>query len=170
MDLRDDGASTRSERAGQLIHELESAAPSTIQFQVLPFDTSLHEAGYNLPTGTERGTDLAAIIMALGNQPKLADADGVIVVTDGGDETVELAGVPTQPLGIVGVGASPDTWNDIGIGDVTVPASVEENSQFDLEADLYARPRTPPPLDSLKVTLEEEHDKNWTPVQSQTVD
>ncbi|MCE0498593.1 MAG: hypothetical protein LV481_11665 [Methylacidiphilales bacterium] len=170
MDLRDDGSSTRSERAGRLIHELESAAPSTIQFQVLPFDTVLHEPGYNPPSGIERGTDLAAVLMALGNQPKLADADGVIVVTDGGDETVEPAGVPSQPLGIVGVGASPDTWNDIGIGDVTAPASVEENSQFDLEADLYARPRTPPPLDSLKVTLEENHDKNWTPVQSQTID
>jgi uncharacterized membrane protein len=167
--LRDDGSSTRSERAERVIRELESAAPTTIRFEVLPFDTALHESGYSPKAGTERGTDLAAIFMALGNQPKLADADGVIVVTDGGDETVELASVAAQPLGIVGVGASPDGWNDIGIGNVTAPASVEENSRFDLEADLYARPGTHAGLDSLKVTLEEGRDKNWTPVQSQTV-
>ncbi len=169
MDLRDDGSSTRGERAGRLIRELESAAPPAIQFQVLPFDTTLHEADYSPKAGTGRGTDLAAIFLALGNQPKLADADGVIVVTDGGDETIELGNVATPPLGIVGVGASPDGWNDIGIGNVTVPASVEENSQFDLEADLYARPETHAALDALKVTLEEGRDKNWATVQTQTV-
>jgi uncharacterized membrane protein len=169
MDLRDDGSSTRSERAGRLIHELQSSAPSSIQFQVLPFDTTLHEAGYHPPSGMERGTDLAAMFTALENQPRLADADGIIVVTDGGDETVEPAGVTERPFGIVGVGASPDSWNDIGIGNVTAPSSVEENSQFDLEADLYARPETHTGLDSLKVTLEEAHDKNWTAVQTQTI-
>ena len=135
----------------------------------MPFDTTLHEAGYSPKSGTDRGTDLAAIFMALGNDPKLADADQVVLVTDGGDETVELANAPMQPLGIVGVGSSSDAWNDIGIGNVTAPASVEENGQFDLEADLYARAGTHTGRDSLKVTLEEGTDKSWTPVQSQTV-
>ncbi len=170
MDLRDDGTSTRGERATRLIAELESSAPASIQFRVLPFDTSLHEPSYVPKNGTDRGTDLAAMLMALSNDSKLADADGAIVVTDGGDETIELAHSPTLPLAIVGVGASPEGWNDIGIGSVTAPASLEENSQFDLEADLYARPGTHSDLSALKVTLEEGHDKTWTPVQTQTVD
>jgi len=170
MDLRDDGSSTRSERAADLIRQLEAEAPSSIRFEVLPFDATLHKPGFIPKTGADRGTDLAAMFLALGSQANLADADGAIVVTDGGDETVELANVPSLPLAIVGVGASPDSWNDIGIGTVMAPASVEEKSQFDLEADLYARAGTHDNLSALKVSLDEGHDKKWTEVQSQTVD
>jgi uncharacterized membrane protein len=170
MDLRDDGSSTRSERASRVIQQLESGAPQYIHFEVLPFDTTLHEENYVPKSGVERGTDLAAMFQALGTQANLADADGAIVLTDGGDETVDLANVPSIPLAIIGVGASPDSWNDIGIGAVTAPASVEEKSQFDLEADLYARPGTHENLSALKVSLDEGHDNNWAEVQSQTVD
>ncbi|HEV3271582.1 MAG TPA: hypothetical protein VGZ93_05315 [Candidatus Methylacidiphilales bacterium] len=170
MDLRDDGSSTRGERAARLIRQLEADAPPSIRFEVLPFDTALHEQGFVPKSGADRGTDLPAIFMALANQANLADADGAIVVTDGGDEMVELSAVPSLPLAIVGVGASPDSWNDIGIGTVTAPASVEEKSRFDLEADLYARPGTHENLAALKVSLDEGRDNNWTEVQSQTVD
>ena len=170
MDLRDDGSSTRAERAGALIARLESSAPSSIHFDVLPFDTSLHEAGYAAKSGADRGTDLGSVFYALASNPKLADADGVILVTDGGDETVDLASYPSMPLAVVGVGAPPDGWNDIGIGAITAPATVEEKSQFDLEADLYARGGTHANLSATKVSLEEGHDKTWTEVQSQTVD
>ncbi len=170
MDLRDDGSSTRSERANRLTRQLEDGAPPSIRFEVLPFDTAVHEAGFTPKSGAERGTDLGAMFLALSNQSNLADADGAIVVTDGGDETVELATVPSLPLAIVGVGASPDSWNDIGIGAITAPASVEEKSRFDLEADLYARPGTHENLSALKVSLDEGHDSNWTEVQSETVD
>jgi len=170
MDLRDDGSFTRSERAASLIQQLESGAPPSIHFEVLPFDITLHKADFVPKSGVDRGTDLAAVFLALGNQANLADADGAIMVTDGGDETVELANVPSLPLAIVGVGASPDSWNDIGIGAVTAPASVEEKSQFDLEADLYARAGTHENLTALKVSLEEGHDKKWTEVQSEIVD
>jgi uncharacterized membrane protein len=170
MDLRDDGSSTRSERVAGLIQEIEASAPPAIHFEVLPFDTAVHDAGYLPKSGTDRGTDLGSMFMALANQPNLADADGAILLTDGGDETVELAGAPSLPLGIVGVGASPDSWNDIGIGAVTAPASVEENSQFDLEADLYARPQTHANLGALDVALDEGHGGNWTEVQSQKID
>jgi uncharacterized membrane protein len=170
MDLHDDGSSSRAERAAALIHHLESTAPASIHFEVLPFDTTLHDAGYQPKDKAERGTDLAAAFSALGNQANLADADGAIVVTDGGDETVELTTLPKQPLAIIGVGGSPDSWNDIGIGTVTAPASVEEKSQFDLEADLIARGGTHDNLSALKVSLEQGHDKSWTEVQSQTVD
>jgi uncharacterized membrane protein len=170
MDLRDDGSNPRSARVDGIISRLESTAPSSIHFEVLPFDTSLHEAGYAPKTDAVRGTDLGAMFLALGSQPSLADADGAIVLTDGGDETVDLPDLPSVPLAIVGVGTPPDTWDDIGITSVTAPASVEEKSQFDLEADLIARGGTHDNLSALKVSLEEGHDKNWTEVQSQTVD
>jgi len=136
----------------------------------LPFDTSLHEQGYVPKNGGDRGTNLGAAFMALDSRSDLADADGVIVLTDGGDETIELSSLPSLPLAIIGVGASPDSWSDIGIGAVTVPASVEENSQFDLQADLYARPGKHGDLSSIKVSLDENHDGKWVEVQSQTVD
>jgi uncharacterized membrane protein len=170
MDLRDDGSATRSERVDRLIRQLESSAPASVRFEVLPFDTSLHDAAYTPKTGAVRGTDLGGMFLALGTQPKFADADGAILLTDGGDETVDLPDLPSLPLAIVGVGTPPDTWDDIGITSVTAPASVEEKSQFDLEADLVARGGTHDNLSALKVALEEGHDKSWTEVQSQTVD
>ena len=170
MDLRDDASFTRNERATRLIHQIEAGAPPSVHFQVLPFDTTVHEQGFVPKSNAERGTDLGAMLQALANQPSLADADGAIVLTDGGDETVELATVPALPLAIIGVGASPDSWNDIGIGTVTAPASVEEKSQFDLEGNLYARPGTHENLTALKVSLDEEHDNKWTEQQSQIVD
>jgi uncharacterized membrane protein len=170
MELLDDGSSTRSERAERLIRQLEADAPASIRFELLPFDTVVHEPGFVPKSGPDRGTDLPAMFLALENQPNLADADGAVVVTDGGDETVELANVPSLPLAIIGVGASPDSWNDIGIGTMTAPASVEEKSEFDIEADLYARRGTHQDLGALKVSLDEGRDNNWTEVQSQTVD
>ena len=170
MDLRDDGSSSRTARVDGIISRLESAAPLSIHFEILPFDTSLHEAGYTPKTDAVRGTDLGAALLTLGSQPNLADADGAILITDGGDETVDLPDLPTVPLAIVGVGTPPETWDDIGITSVTAPASVEEKSQFDLEANLIARGGTHDNLFALKVALEEGHDKNWTEVQSQTID
>jgi len=170
MDLTDDGSSTRNDRASRLLRNLEADAPGTIKFVTLPFDTSLHEQGYVPKNGGDRGTNLGAAFMALDSRSDLADADGVIVLTDGGDETIELSSLPSLPLAIIGVGASPDSWSDIGIGAVTVPASVEENSQFDLQADLYARPGKHGDLSSIKVSLDENHDGKWIEVQSQTVD
>jgi hypothetical protein len=168
MDLKDDGR--RGDRADALIRKLEAGAPASVRFELLPFDTTLHEVGYVPKPGVERGTDLASVLETLATNPKLADADGAIVVTDGGDDTVPLAQVPTVPLAIIGVGSSPDDWNDIGIGNTTAPATVEEKSDFDLQADLYARPDTPGPLNALKVSLDEEHGSKWSEVQSQTVD
>jgi uncharacterized membrane protein len=170
MDLRDDGSATRAERVEGIIHELESSAPSSIHFVEMPFDTSLHEPGYAPKSDTVRGTDLGAMFLVLGSQPNLADADGAVVITDGGDETVDLPDLPSVPLAIVGVGTPPDAWDDIGITSVTAPASVEEKSQLDLEADLVARGGTHDNLSAIKVSLDEGHDKNWAEVQSQTID
>jgi uncharacterized membrane protein len=168
MDLKDDGV--RSDRANRLIETLKSGAPASVKFITLPFDTALHEEGYVPGTNVERGTDLAEVLESLATNPKLADADGAIVVTDGGDETVPVAQMPTIPLALIGVGSNPDNWNDIGVGNVTAPSTVEDKAQFDLQADLYARPATPGPLNALKVSLDENHDGKWDEIQTQTVD
>ncbi len=172
MDLRDEGSTARRERAGRVIEQLSAAAPGHVQLQVLPFDTSVHESGYKPKGDAVRGTDLAAVVMALNEQGTLAGADGVVVITDGGDETAEIPTVPTIPLAVVGVGTSPETWNDLGFGSVTAPASIEEGSEFDLEAEVYARPgtltRSREALAALKVSLEEWRDKKWVEVDSRT--
>lgn len=173
MDLRDDGSSPRHARAEKLISNLASSMPGQVKFQILPFDTSIHESGYQPKAGTVRGTDLAAVIMALNDQGGLAGADGVLLVTDGGDETAEIPSLPTVPLAIVSVGTAPDSWNDLGLGTVTAPASIEEGSEFDVEAEVYARAgaltRSREALGALKVVLEEMRDKKWTEVDSKVL-
>ena len=57
MDLKDDGHSSRSARAGQAIQELQSFLPSNVHLQVLPFDTAIHETNYRAPDHGERGTE-----------------------------------------------------------------------------------------------------------------
>jgi hypothetical protein len=174
MDLRDDGSTSRSDRASKIIKAIESAAPDYVKFEVLPFDTGVHEAGYKPKAGAERGTDLASIFVALNEQGNLTGADGVILVTDGGDESVDIAKLPPMPLAIVGVGTPADSWNDIGLGSVNAPASIEEGNEFDIEAEVYARQgtlsRSPDALTALKVSLEEWRDKKWVETQSKTVD
>jgi len=174
MDLRDDGSSTRSERAMRLIHELESAAPSHTKWEIHPFDTSLHEVGYSPKGKEERGTDLAAILMTLQKQSTYAGADALILVTDGGDEAVDIPKLPSLPLGILGMGTPSNTWNDIGIANVTAPAMIEEGSEFDIETEIHAYQGTllhsKAALGALKVSLEQWKDKKWSEIQSNTVD
>lgn len=173
MDLKDDGSTSRGDRAGKLIRGIEASAPRRIHFQVLPFDTSIHDENFQPKQDQTRGTDLAAAIAALGDQGALAEADGVILVTDGGDETVEISKFPSMPLAIVGVGTSVDTWNDLGFGVVNAPASIEEAGEYDIEAEIVARQgtlsRSNDALGALKVSLEEWRDKKWIETQSKTV-
>ena len=170
MDLRDEGSTTRSDRSTSLINQLKSDAPASIHFEVLPFDSSVHEAGYQPKDAATRTTSLAAMFLALASQPNLSDADGIIVVTDGGDEMIDAPQMPAAPLAIIGVGSPPEGWNDLGIADVTAPSSAEENSAFDLVADLSARSVGRESLSAVKVVLEQGVDKTWNEVQSQTVD
>ena len=173
MDLRDDGSTSRSDRAERAIRAIKSGAPSQVQFQIVPFDTHLHEAGYRPKAGAERGTDLAGALQALQQRGTLAGANGLIVVTDGGDEAVNITKLPSVPLITVGVGTSVESWNDLGIGAVNAPASIEEGGEFDLETEVYARPgtleRARERLGALKITLEEWRDNQWTEAQSKTV-
>ena len=173
MDLRDDGSSSRTDRAERAIRAIEADAPSQVHFQVIPFDTHLHEPGYRPKPGAERGTDLAGALLALQQRGSIAGANGLIVVTDGGDEAVNIPKPPAVPFVAVGVGAPVDSWHDIGIGTVNSPASIEEGGEFDLEAELYARPgsvdRAKERLGALRATLEEWRDNRWNEAQSKTV-
>jgi hypothetical protein len=168
MSLKDDGL--RSDRADKIIANLKAGAPASVKFITLPFDTTLHAEGYAPKTNAERGTDLAEVLESLATNPKLSDADGAVVVTDGGDETVPIAQMPTIPLALIGVGSDPAGWNDIGVGNVTAPATVEDKADFDIQADLYARQATPGPLNAIKIALDENHDGKWDQLQTQTVD
>ena len=171
MDLRDDGSSTRSQRAAGIIAQLKASAPSALRFQVLPFDTELHDEAYHpKDAAATRGTDLGSSLLAIGSRPNLADAAGAVVITDGGDETIDLPALPSLPLAIIGVGTSPDSWNDIGLSAVKAPSSVEEKSHFDLEANIMARGGTRENLSAIKIALDEARDKSWAEIQSENID
>ncbi|MDD5262817.1 MAG: hypothetical protein PHD76_13305 [Methylacidiphilales bacterium] len=174
MDLKDDGSTSRADRAGKLIRQIESSAPGHAHFQVLPFDTVVHDAGHEPKAGQTSGTDLAAAVAALDDQGAFTGDDAAILVTDGGDETVEIPNLPSIPLAVVGVGTPADAWNDLGLDAVNAPTSIEEGAGFDIEAEIVARQgtlaRSREALGALKVSLDEWRDKKWAEAQSKTVD
>ena len=171
MDLQDDGR--RSDRAEQIIRDLKSSAPASLRLEVLPFDTQYSRGGLRSenPGGAghrpRRGDRVSR-----DPAPQYSDADGAIVITDGGDETVpDRPDCPPSRSRSSESVPRPENWNDIGIGNVTAPATVEEKSSFDRSGrSLRPAGRRPGPLNALQVTLDEQHDGKWTESQSQTVD
>jgi hypothetical protein len=63
----------------------------------------------------------------------------VLLLTDGGDEVVQNVKLPEVPVYIAGVGSEPETWNDIAITRVEAPEVVEEQSDFEVTAEVVAR-------------------------------
>ena len=173
MDLRDDGIQTRAERSADLIQKLKAMAPPHFEFQIFPFDTTIHSSNYVPKPGVERGTDLASVLSTPVDHPLLADTNGEIIITDGGDETVEVAKLTNRPLGIIGVGYPSENWCDIGVGNISAPAMVEEKSRFDIRANLYARKGTltqnAEALTQIKVILEQFGNGGWKEIESQIV-
>lgn len=172
MDARDDGKTPRSARARDTLKRLSSSFPAGIVVEEMNFDTEIHPAG-RTSSDKVRGTDLGGALAGLSERKDISSYLGVVMLTDGGDETVENPLLPSVPFYTIGFGADPATWNDLSIAGVEAPATAEKDVEFDINVDLaastagggFARG-----LSGLNVTLEEDRGGKWSQIQSRRID
>lgn len=144
MDVRDDGIRTRFSSALEAIETLRSKLPRSFSISTMAFDTSLraiesHQLDDSPQEAPVRGTDLAACLLELSERADLSAHSAVILLTDGGDETVDTASLPSIPMNVIGLGADITKWNDVRISDVIYPPSVEKDVDFEISVDLAAQ-------------------------------
>ena len=144
MDVADKGIETRLARGRALMARIERALPAGVRLDGFEFDTRLRPVPAGRPAprpgaGPIRETDLKTCLEALADRPDIANARGVVLLTDGGDEPLASIRVPDVPLTVVGIGGDPAAWRDIAITALRHPATAEQNTTFTVEADLATR-------------------------------
>jgi hypothetical protein len=175
MDVADlpDGKTTRRERAEKIADSL--SAPSGIAIARRWFDTGVHQdpAPPGATAGEPRGTDLGACMQAIAREAAAGDCAGVVVLSDGGDESVTPEGLPTAPISTVAIGGDPTTWTNLSLTAVDAPATAERGVTFTIAADAAAQGKdafraglTAVPLALLRETAP----GTWKEVASTTVD
>jgi uncharacterized membrane protein len=173
MELRDDGQSSRLERARESIKHFQTAFPAGIVIDEVDFDTELHPPG-KTSRDAVRGTDLGGALAALAARQDISSYLGVVLLSDGGDESLENPLLPSVPLYAVGIGGNPATWNDLAITGLEYSPTAEKDVEFEISVDLSARSadfaRWPRNVARLAVTLEEERGTQWNRLATKAVD
>lgn len=173
MGVSDDGKAPRQERARRIVEALRGSLPEGLGLDVREFDTGVRKAGEVAPAGSGRGTDIGGCLAVLEQKGELASAAGVVLLTDGGDESLDEVRAPPVPLHVVGIGRSPEAWNDIAIEQLQAPVTVEKEAGFDVEVGLAARVADAgfgAGLSAVEVRIEKEGEIQAEPVALQKVD
>ena len=152
MEVEDKVEGSRVKRAGGLLENLtQKLRSSYIDFDTLEFDSEVRTSASSVEPGQVRETDLGKCLVTIADKPEPAALGlskptvggsnymSVLLLTDGGDEVVQNVKLPEVPVYIAGVGSNPETWNDIAITRVEAPEVVEEQSDFEITADIVAR-------------------------------
>jgi uncharacterized membrane protein len=174
MDFKDDGQQSRVERARAAAERLRRALPSSVEMQILEFDTGLREPDRqeaDKPT-TGRGTDIGGCLLALSRRADLSGQASVVLLTDGGDEPVTDVDLSAAALHVVGVGSDLSAVDDLSINELQAPASVEKDVSFEIIADLTARAASAgfkAGLVRVRASLEHEQDGQWLPDAEESV-
>jgi len=174
MEVADDYRQSRGVRARNLVAAWKQALPHELQVDELEFDTTVHPPVTPPPAGL-RGTDLGGCLLALSERNDLASYLGVVLLTDGGDESLEQPVLPKLPLTIVGIGTDPAAWNDVAIAGLDGPPTAEQDVGFEITADLQAHAGHggdfAAQLAQVALTLEHATGTNtWEKISGQTVD
>ncbi len=151
MEVADKAEGSRGKRAYTMLEKLtQKLRSSYIDFDMLEFDSQVRKKEKQIAEDI-RETDLGKCLVTIADKPDPAalglskSAVGgsnymsVLLLTDGGDEAVQNIKLPEVPVYIGGVGSEPETWNDIAISRVETPEVVEEQSDFEVTADIVAR-------------------------------
>ena len=174
MDVADAGKEARVARANNFLAKLKKDLPSDVVIEEFVFDTEMRASTAPQPTNQIRGTDLGGTLVSLSDRKDISSYLGVLLLTDGGDETVDSAALPSVPLYVAGFGTDPTKWNDVGVTDVQVPASVEKDLEFEINVDLRAYRGGPADfargLIKVPVKLELERDGRWERMAEKNVD
>jgi uncharacterized membrane protein len=170
-DLPDHAAGSRRARAEKIADGL--TAPSGVVLTRRWFDTALHRDPA-APTATgERGTDLGACLQAVAREAAAGDCAGVIVLSDGGDETLTPEGLPTAPISTVAIGGDPAGWTNLALSALAAPANAERGVSFTIGVDCAAQGSDAfrANLSAVPLTLRRESAPGtWTDAGSATVD
>jgi len=173
MEVRDDGKESRLVRARHVVERLRGSLPGRLGMDVREFDTGVRKAGEPPPAAPVRGTDIGGCLAMLEQKGELASAAGVVLLTDGGDESLDEVRAPPVPVHVVGIGGSPDGWNDVAIDQVQAPATVEKGVGFDVDVGLVAHGadgRFSGSLNAVDVRVERDVDGGAEVVASQKID
>ncbi len=174
MDVVDSPKEARVARARAFLSKLKKDMPEEVTVEELVFDSEMRAATAAMPTNQVRGTDLGGSLVALSDRKDISSYVGVLLLTDGGDETVDSAALPSVPLYVAGFGTDPTKWNDVSVADVQAPASVEKDLEFEINVDLRAYRGGDQAfsrgLIKVPVKLELEKDGRWERVGDKTVD
>ncbi len=139
MDVVDDASASRAERAKKIADEIIDELSGTASIENYSFDVDVVLASDDKPVTATRNTDLGRTIVSLvslSKQPDQADCKAIVLLTDGGDETIRSERLPDVPIYIVGIGTDPKSWNDLEIGNAKIPEEVELDTPFKVSADI----------------------------------
>ena len=183
MEVEDKPDGSRAERASDLLKKLtQDLKSSHIDFDTLQFDREVRQtdggqvrdaAKFKELPAEVRETDLGKCLVTMADKPDISDYKGVILLTDGGDELVQDVRLPEVPVYITGVGSDPATWNDIAIAEVEAPEIVEEQSDFEVTAEIMARCASndfAARVGPAKLRIEEKNGEGWEVRDSQVID
>ena len=186
MEVEDKVEGSRGKRAGGLLEELtQELRSSFIDFDTLKFDSEVRTSASSVEPGQVRETDLGKCLVTIADKPDPAALGlskpavggsnymSVLLLTDGGDEVVQNVKMPEVPVYIAGVGSEPETWNDIAITRVEAPEVVEEQSDFEVTAEVIARCSSyafATGAERVNVRVEEKDGQDWETRDSKLVD
>lgn len=135
MDVVDNGSASRAERAKQIRDEMVKDLRGLASVENYRFDIDILAPDATPATGT-RNTDLGRTIVALSERPDLADCKAIVLLTDGGDETIRSERLPNIPINIIGIGTDPTSWDDLEIVKAVTPEEVELKTPFKVSAEI----------------------------------
>ena len=164
MDVEDKAEGSRGKRAYTMLEKLtQKLRSSYIDFDTLEFDSQVREKEKQVAEDI-RETDLGKCLVTIADKPDTSKYMSVLLLTDGGDEVVQNVKLPEVPIYIAGVGSEPETWNDIAISRVETPEVVEEQSDFEVTAEVVARCASyafATGAERVNVRVEEKDEQGW---------
>ena len=137
MEVKDASRGSRLERARDLEKQLQKKMKRYVNVEVLEFDRELRP-GQETELEGIRETDLGQCLVGLAGLPEISNCLGIVMLTDGGDESLQSVTLAEAPMFVAGVGSDPAGWNDVTITDVEAPEAVEEQTDFEVTVDLAA--------------------------------
>ncbi|MBM4028794.1 MAG: hypothetical protein FJ280_25880 [Planctomycetes bacterium] len=165
MQVADTKDGPRAARAVQLFEDLKNKLGPAIAWDAYEFDQYVRPyTGSAASAEQTRETDLGMCLATMGDKPDIARYLGVVVITDGGDETIQNIRLPSTPVYIAGVGSDPEDWDDVAIAGLDAPAAVEMQSRFPVAAEVVIRRgsgRFAPKQAQAQVLLEERTTDGW---------
>ena len=172
MEVEDASEGSRLVRARELEEQIQKKMKRYVNVEVMEFDRELRPGQETKSEGI-RETDLGQCLVSLAELPEISNCLGIVMLTDGGDESLQSVTLGEAPMFVAGVGSDPAGWNDVAITDVEAPEVVEEQTDFEVTVDLAAYAADDGFASGItrsKVVAEEMTTEGWQVRGTQTVD